>query len=440
MHDFNLLKYFLKKIHLLSYASILFLFSIIITGCFHAVYQNPNFAKYPLKTIAILPIDVQDDNRDENTNPREDLKELEKKISKMFIKFNYNVINPTIAELILNDNGIRAYELQYMEPSKICKILNVDCLIRHSVYQYEDKGPSKEMKIRAGLYSANNDTLWLNAYSGETTSWGLSELIHPKMDEYLLYLYAELPLGLGEGLEIQSNYIPTKIVSVPNQKYLDFISECNLAIENTPDPYKWFYSRAKAYQNHNSYDKAYADYTKAIEMDPVSAKYYAGRADLLFIIGKYNEALLDYSKVLELNPPVNKAKTGRKIKGWGGYEFINNSQCKKRIDSGNVDLDVLTLMGYIDYEGNKFSEALEYFEQAKKYNTDPKNWKPDLGFALTYFEQDEKQKASEYFDNIKTIEPLFLEGTEGIKKLEKKGELFTEKEKKTLGRLFLLRK
>ncbi|HEX8288701.1 MAG TPA: tetratricopeptide repeat protein [Pyrinomonadaceae bacterium] len=70
--------------------------------------------------------------------------------------------------------------------------------------------------------------------------------------------------------------------------------------------------RAKIYFDHQMYEKALEDYTKAIELSPKDSLFRVERADVYVLAGKFDEALKDYAEAVKLDRGLSEIVEAKK--------------------------------------------------------------------------------------------------------------------------------
>ncbi|TVM18789.1 hypothetical protein DPQ33_04780 [Oceanidesulfovibrio indonesiensis] len=89
---------------------------------------------------------------------------------------------------------------------------------------------------------------------------------------------------------------------IDHEKYDAAISDLTKALLFAPDSADLYIVRGLAYKLNGSLDKATDDYTRAIELAPDDPLPYMNRANTLLKAEQYGMALMDYDKAIELDP------------------------------------------------------------------------------------------------------------------------------------------
>jgi tetratricopeptide (TPR) repeat protein len=116
---------------------------------------------------------------------------------------------------------------------------------------------------------------------------------------------------------------------------------------------------------------------------------------------KYDQAIADFNKAISIKPDYSPA-------------YAN--------------------LGYVYMQQRKTDLAVDNFNQCLK--VDVKNLSANLDLAIVYYMKSNLQESKKYLGIAKSIEPLLAKGIDGITALENGDYYWTDKDKKSLKKMF----
>ena len=213
-----------------------------------------------------------------------------------------------------------------------------------------------------------------------------------------------------------------------------------------------------SYFGKGEYDKAIIEFEKSIELDEnhTESYYYLGQCYLQKGIIEYNnknifkaysiyrkankfaeQVIPQYEKIIEDNPKDLNSylRLGYIYETRSIAPFINEydealEYYLKALDlatssssarNTGIIIYLNTRIGYIYFEKNKFSQAIEYLEKAKEIS--PQNVEVAYYLGLSYDKIGEKEKAREYLSRVIELAPqsgFAQEAEKELKKINKK--------------------
>lgn len=156
---------------------------------------------------------------------------------------------------------------------------------------------------------------------------------------------------------------------IDHDKYDAAIADLTKALLFAPDSVDLYILRGLAYKLNGALDKATDDYTRAIELAPDDPLPYMNRANALLKAKQYGKALMDYDKAIELDPKYADAYFNRAT----AYEKIMENEKAIEDYSMAIKLNPEDAMAYkrrgeLRMENGQESLARKDFAKAAKIN------------------------------------------------------------------------
>lgn len=208
-----------------------------------------------------------------------------------------------------------------------------------------------------------------------------------------------------------------------------------------------------SYFNRGEYDKAIIEFEKSIELDASDTEsyYYLGQCYLQKGIMEYynknilkayglfrkankiaEQAILQYEQIIKDNPQDLNSyiKLGYMYEARSMVPFINEynqaleyylkalNLAMSSSPAGNRGIIIYlnTRIGYIYFEKNKYSQAIEYLEMAEKIS--PQSIEVAYYLGMSYDKIGEKEKAQEFLSRVVELAPQSDFAREAEKKLD----------------------
>jgi protein O-mannosyl-transferase len=219
------------------------------------------------------------------------------------------------------------------------------------------------------------------------------------------------------------------------KEYEKGIQDFDKAISLKPDYAEAYNNRGISFFNLKKYDEAVISETKAIELNPGYALAYNNRGNANYNLKKYDEAVRDFTKAIEVNPNFalsynNRGSLYFSLKKYD--EAINDF--KKLIELQPDKAEGYFMTGFIYLEKKDYENSIIYFN--KCLETDNKCFYAIFGLVFANIEKKDYDLAEIYLKQADDIEPMVKEGMEGMKKLEKKGFIWTDSNTERLKKVF----
>lgn len=144
------------------------------------------------------------------------------------------------------------------------------------------------------------------------------------------------------------------------------IEYINLAIEENPQEYRYYNTRASIKEKMEDYDGALQDYNAALSINPEYATAYFNRANLYVAFDKNDEAMSDFCMAIKFTPDYdsynNRGLLRMNIEDYDGaiYDFTKAIAISSKHESSYFN------RGYIYYLQNKLENAIPDFSTAIK--------------------------------------------------------------------------
>jgi len=239
--------------------------------------------------------------------------------------------------------------------------------------------------------------------------------------------------------------------------FTGFFSLNSSIVQATPTLPKTPFMIGKSYFNQGEYDKAIIEFEKSIEFDAnhTESYYYLGQCYLQKGIIEYNnknilkayslyrkankiseQVIPQYEKIIKDNPEDLNSylRLGYIYEVRSMVPFINDydkalDYYLKALDlleassssAGNTGINIYinTRVGCIYFQKKKYSQAIEYLEQAEKMSPHSANLEVYYYLGLSYDKIGEKEKAREFLSRVIELAPQSEPAQEAEKKLKK---------------------
>lgn len=183
------------------------------------------------------------------------------------------------------------------------------------------------------------------------------------------------------------------------------------------------------------YKKALDDFSKSIEINNIDEVSYYYRGIVYFNINDFTNSINDFNKAVNLAPDFTEAYFSRAL----SYYKLNNldkaiEDYKKCLEIYPDDEFAYNNLGWTYIDKADYTEAIGCFR--KSYELDEHHWNAYLGAALSYYALGDINNTKKYYKLSCKEEPVMLKGMKGILIMEKKGFIFSAKQKKLLKEMF----
>lgn len=228
-------------------------------------------------------------------------------------------------------------------------------------------------------------------------------------------------------------------------------------------------NRGIAYTNLGQWENALNDFNKALSIDPKSAGIYSDRGFVYGMMGQPEDAIADFNKNLAFDPENAKALENR------GIAYGNTGQYDKAVTDliKTLEIEPKSIRAYVSLGliymqqknfdkaidislkglkieanvpelytnlGNCYLEKGEYDHAIDKYQGSLSINQTDLdavlGMVVAYYNKNDKETAKGYLTQAVSLDQRLNRGIKGLNELERSGQPFSDKKKKTLVKIF----